>query len=697
MRYVRWSWSSIAAAVIAAGCGAKTELEAEPRTVRLMDAAGNQTCVVDNRDDVWCWGVVGGEPEFMARPVVRIANVTAIEQLAVSGGSLCVRTSDGVVRCSGNNELGSLGVEGPDRRAFSPVEGIGRSVEIVELSGRYCALDDGGTVRCWGPMSVLGDGGIETLRFAPTVIALPEPVTHVHRGERFCAETASGAVYCESPYVGRTRAVLREIQRFEVTGTGERLSMGRSLCVRVGESIRCEQDSSAAGRAEFHGVPEAMTSVFFLNEGGVCGLLRGRLLCQGGARDGRRPAMRPSSIATWDEAELPSLREVHAGFASMCAVDTEGRPLCWGDDSFAQLGQGLPRYTHQPTRVALSDAPRSIGMLANVGEPSADVGYARRWVRRTNLRSTIDEERSALARSEWSPFASRFASEQTMLESATPFEEVLFELGVGCARSSSEPTRCRATWIVDGRPFGQDAGQTLSIVLGGDGACRIRADHRVECTSQLTDPSATSTVELPFDDVVSIARGQQRLCALSRDRVVRCVGEAPLGDGTTSASNTPTIIATDVDAIEQHEGITCIVDREQRRACWGRFARWMFEAGSSEAVLRPRRLEFGQRVRSLAISNAGEVMCAITDERAVFCKGVNYMSQCGQPASRRIVDWSRVEGITDADALFIGYGQTCARHASGALSCWGAHSGRFGGFGHVPHSDRAVYVELVER
>ncbi|MFO0559040.1 MAG: hypothetical protein U0269_13580 [Polyangiales bacterium] len=678
---------------VAAGCGAKTELEAEPRRVRLMSTGHHQTCVVDDRDDVWCWGIVGGEPEFIARPVTRVGNLAHIEQLAVMGGTVCARTGAGVVLCSGNNELSQLGEAGPDRRAFGAVAGLGPTVQIAAVGARVCALSAEGVVRCWGSRGALIDGTFRPLVFAPTVVALREPIASLHTMPRFCATGRSGTLYCENPYADETRDVVLPIRAFEIVGAGAPLMTGGQVCLRDGSTIRCEADSMANGRLEFNGVSEAMTEVFFI-EGGLCGLIQGRLLCQGGQRDLRRPASRPSRLESWDEADLPLLREVHPGTHAVCAVDLQGRPLCWGDDSFAQLGQGLPRYTHVATRVELSEPARAVEFDTVNGDERIDVGYEHRWARRENLRSDIDDERRARERSAWSPFASRFASERTMLEWRGPLQQLTASAVTGCARVEGERTQCASMLRPAWEPFGDDAGDTV-MIDGADELCRIRADRRVECTSSTSLAGAARV--LAFEDARSIAVGDRRICAVSGDRVARCVGEAPLGDRTMNGSATPVVVARDVEAIEQHGLVTCVTDAQSRRSCWGRGAQWLFDLRSNETVTEPRRIDFDRPMRAFAPSSASLVMCALTDDRAVFCRGLNSMSQCGQPATRREVGWSRVEGLTDVRALSMGFGQSCAIDGAGGVWCWGATTGRFESFGHVPHSERALYVTLVER
>jgi hypothetical protein len=118
----------------------------------------------------------------------------------------CSISTEGVAKCAGENEYGVLGngeictedecgMEGP-----YVVEGLATPVIAVSTGGNHsCALSESASVYCWGfnANGQLGDGTMLTSAVPVQVVGIEgEAVDIKSIGDRSCALTAQGAVFC---------------------------------------------------------------------------------------------------------------------------------------------------------------------------------------------------------------------------------------------------------------------------------------------------------------------------------------------------------------------------------------------------------------------------------------------------------------------------------------------------------------------
>lgn len=182
-----------------------------------LAASDNFACVVRDDESLWCWGA------NMTRTATRVdlAEVRAVS-VAPGGGTGCA-VAGGLAHCWGANESGQAGVDpyGDEElaRVDAPrrVEGLSGVVGVAAGVRHACALLEDHTVRCWGAEETLPGfaesclrptrnrsrgGSAAQWRYCPEptpVTALPPVAALDAAGDRTCALTTDGAVYCWGP------------------------------------------------------------------------------------------------------------------------------------------------------------------------------------------------------------------------------------------------------------------------------------------------------------------------------------------------------------------------------------------------------------------------------------------------------------------------------------------------------------------
>lgn len=175
-----------------------------------------QVCATSTDDHVWCWGspqdgetgrviTDGGVADYAPAEVPGLSGVTQV----VSGSNAsCALTSDGVAHCWGL--AGSLGRD-DDAGVFDPTPAtvaIPGGVKLTQITAHwfgFCALDDTGSVWCWGTNlngvdgpADGGDSGIAIPVPLPTQIPITDviQISSQSAGEHVCALILGGSVKC---------------------------------------------------------------------------------------------------------------------------------------------------------------------------------------------------------------------------------------------------------------------------------------------------------------------------------------------------------------------------------------------------------------------------------------------------------------------------------------------------------------------
>jgi alpha-tubulin suppressor-like RCC1 family protein len=372
------------------------DASSDPRIVQLATAANyGMSCAVLSDGGLRCWGNVhmGGEligDNEHPREAGDISTGGTIAEVAIGGGSACVRYDGGNVRCWGYNSSGQLGYGNMDAVMTAPeslpdVSLGGPATRIVAGELHYCAVLESGEVRCWGAnlSGQLGYGHVEPIgdNELPTDEEDPVDVDGAVRDivlgkNNSCAVLESGQLRCWGDNTcgklgyGNTEDLGDDepLSGFVNVGADVRsvaLGYDHTCALLESGAVKCWGCASQLGypgNSDNIGDTEAPASIGNIDLGrpatqivagefGTCALLDNLdVICWGADDNGVGFLGYPNETAVGDD-ETPAeqgpvvlgedveLLSVGIGWRHhSCALLVSGAVRCWGNNDYAQLG-----------------------------------------------------------------------------------------------------------------------------------------------------------------------------------------------------------------------------------------------------------------------------------------------------------------------------------------------------------------------
>ena len=326
-------------------------------TVRAtqVSAGGAHTCALTTGGAVKCWGddnwgQIGdaGSNARQSSPadVVGLGNGTAT-QVSAGSSHTCAVTTQGAVKCWGDDDFGQIGNGATTGNQTSPVPVEGLSSGVAQVSaGNYhtCALTTLGAVKCWGydGSGQIGNGAtITTTQTSPVPVdGLSSGVAQVSAGgNHTCALTTQGAVKCWGAnydgQIGDGGANVDQTSPLPVPGLGN----GTATQVSAGSGHTCAVTTQGAVKCWGN------------DDYGQIG---------NGGSNAARPS--PEPVQALGNG---TVTQVSAGSLHTCALTTQGAVKCWGDDRYSQIGDGGVAGQPRTTPVAV------VGLTDGVAQVSA--------------------------------------------------------------------------------------------------------------------------------------------------------------------------------------------------------------------------------------------------------------------------------------------------------------------------------------
>ncbi len=295
--------------------------------------------------------------------------------IALTSGShhSCAVTSGGQTKCWGRNGAAQLG-DGSTLRRFTPltVAGLSGAVQMVRAGNDHsCALTNS-AVRCWGDnyFAQLGSPGALPPSPPSVVPSLSGNTIEISAGAyHTCAVNSAGQVTCWgiSPfgYNGNPATLFDLLDGMRAVAAGG----NHSCALTTTGTVRC-WGSTSSGQFGYFGSDSPYQTVPISGLSGKvqaisaglehsCALLDvGRVECWGSSSYGQGGNPAPVGFVGLD-----SIQTVHAGGLHNCALTTTGGVKCWGNNAFGQLGDGTTTTAYVPVDVTgLSSGVQAISV-----------------------------------------------------------------------------------------------------------------------------------------------------------------------------------------------------------------------------------------------------------------------------------------------------------------------------------------------
>jgi alpha-tubulin suppressor-like RCC1 family protein len=182
--------------------------ELDGKSITHIAVGQTHRCAATNAE-AWCWGIndhgqlgIGTTADMQHREerpsAVLLPAGISITDLAISGHSTCVATSDGTY-CFGFGSWGQLGDGNKEFAQATPVRVANLSGPVDRIAAgldHFCALANG-DVSCWGlsfgRSAAIGEGADEQGQTTPLRVALEGKAHDIALGNDFsCAATTKG-------------------------------------------------------------------------------------------------------------------------------------------------------------------------------------------------------------------------------------------------------------------------------------------------------------------------------------------------------------------------------------------------------------------------------------------------------------------------------------------------------------------------
>lgn len=330
--------------------------------VSAVSVRGRMSCALTSSGGVKCWGAnengqLGDNSTTDRLTPVDVSGLgSGVSAVSAGGYSACALTSGGGVKCWGDNSAGQLGDNSTTHR-LTPVDvsGLGSGVSAISANVDHsCALTSGGGVKCWGNNAYgqLGDGTTTDRLTAVDVGGLGSGVSAISSGAYFtCALTSAGGVKCWGTnnygQLGDSSVVNASATPVDVAG----LTSGVSA-IATGYAHACALTSS--GGVKCWGMNQI-----------------GQLGNNSNSYDDTPNPVNVSGLSSGVSA-------IALGNDYSCALTTAGGIKCWGDNTFAQFGDGTIEYARLFADDALHTpgAPGAPGIgLATAGNGQVTVTF----------------------------------------------------------------------------------------------------------------------------------------------------------------------------------------------------------------------------------------------------------------------------------------------------------------------------------
>lgn len=648
------------------------------RARAISTGRGSAMCAILDDGSLWCWGDTRDGSFPSAPPVpftlpMQIGSGTDWQTIEVGGGNGCGLRAPGTLWCWGANQQGGVGT-GTTQPVVEPVQ-IGTSSTWLAVSSGFaftCALASDGGVWCWGAndQGQLGDNTM-VARSSPQPVPGLSAIQISVGDSHVCAVDAAGALRCwGSNSAGKLGdgTTLNALVPRRVAGTWQRVDAAVDNTTAIASDGSLWAWGNATGSSPVQRDARTDWDEIATTLYGFCATrAAGELWCRGGGNYGvTGPTLTTNNTLT---QIAPASRFDTIAVSPVVACANRDQQLeCIGGGFDGQLGDLAARFDRSPRQLPGLWSALSSSDFASCG--IAQDGMAACWGSIASIPSEIRPQ------------------VPTLLE-LPPVVSLAQSGGAGVAVAASgalwhwgaHTTDAGATdYIVP--PAALDATTTwIDAAIGEGFKAAVRSDGSLwtwgrNPFGQLGDGTtmARGSPTMIGTGYSEVSLGYQHGCARRTDGTLRCWGangSGELGDGTTTQRLTPVASAagtwSQVDA-----GLfgTLAIRTDGTLWGWGSNGSGRLGLGAMTGTTVP--VQVGTATWSVVDAHK-YTTCGIQTDRTLWCWGENDDGQHGGVIGPATNVPTKVG--TDADWAEVAVGQyhACARKITGAAWCWGSN------------------------
>jgi alpha-tubulin suppressor-like RCC1 family protein len=326
------------------GCGLRPQAVSGGLAFTRISAGGRHTCGITVASLIYCWGdnfqgELGDPSVRISVAPLRVAVAGTFSDVAAGAEHACALRTDGIAFCWGSNDYGQLGL-GTFGLGSSFADSVRTNLRFVELASagdRICARTGDGAVFCWGTFWIAIPNGNQTVRpqVSPQRILPAPPFKSLAVGINTTCGIAASAGEDNNAYCWEANPA-GSIGDGTVTGsTAPRLVRGpKFVAVSSGERQTCGIADSgfaycwgAASLGQLGTSPALLTT--------RCG-------------ESREPCSTvPIRVSGWRVFTRMTSGRNHA-----CGLTMGGNIYCWGAGGLGQRGDGTTHSEWSPVRTA---------------------------------------------------------------------------------------------------------------------------------------------------------------------------------------------------------------------------------------------------------------------------------------------------------------------------------------------------------
>lgn len=566
--------------------------------------ATTHTCAIAADTTLWCWGdnsygELGDDTTAGRSTPAPVSSAARDRWRSVSLGvsHTCGIRDDDSLWCFGQAYYGALADPNlPSSAAQSvPNRARGSWTKVAAGNLHTCAISGEGRLRCWGynASGELGDGTTSGSAIGVDVGgAAARWVDLVAGADHNCAVRTSGELYCwgdnthgqiPNPDVGEIASTPVAIAPRLAAWTGAHgLGLTHSCLIDAEQRLACVGGNSA-----------------------------------GQLGRGSGPHPRPVKLdGEWVD--------VASAEAFTCALDANRDAYCWGNSSYAALGDGTQRSRQVPTMIAEPGPWDSISAGGNAA--CAKRGTAR-WC--------------------WGQNAN---------------QQLGYPGGGGVLYLPK---------MLDDDHFPQAMRAHLCSIRGGSMWCWGAGGRGQLGFGDTASKALPTLLASPSGAWTHVGVGNQHTCAATTTAVF-CWGYneyGQVGNNTSGDLDMPTrILDGAYEAIAVGYESACAI-REGAASCWGFGGYGSLGTGALISEHAPRAIAGSWKAIAMAEAHS----CGIATDGSLWCWGDNAVNRVGDGTAERRLAPVQIDASPGWEKLALGQFHGCALKADHTLWCWGGN------------------------